>query len=742
MNRSHNMNQGKLKPAHYALIAGLLTGLLVCIVFSLGVLEPLELKSLDHRFVRYADRLTPSDDIVIVTIDQNSIDYMKNELHILWKWPRDVYAYTIDYLTHSGARAVLLDLAFQDPDINRAEFEEGQTDILLGESIGESGVVITTAPFSAEKQTGRYDIDATDYDTLKEFSIHLNSAEDMDLDKAARVEAPITTIMENSRLVGYPNVLAEVDGVIRRLRLLMEYDSGIYPSTALATAMTSTGTNEIKVDAGYTLILGDMSIPIGRNAGAYLNWYGPGGPGPEETFKYYPISNVFLSQLFMQDGQPPLIQEDAFRDKIVLIGSNAPSLFDLKPTPMSGHGPYPGVEILATAINNLLEGTTLVRESSARAILTTLLVCMLLTIALIRAKSPLKSVPLVIVSLVAYYIYAVAAFHANVFVNLVPAGTGIALTFMTITLLDYLTEGREKARVKKAFSQYTSSALMEEILKDPKMLKLGGEKRDLSILFSDIRSFTSISEQLEPEQLTHILNDYLTPMTDVVFRHKGILDKYIGDAIMAIFGAPLPIEDHPSAACNTALDMIAELEALRRKWKEMDLPEFIQNMKIGIGINSGPVSVGNMGSNLRFDYTVIGDNVNLSSRLEGTTKVYGVSIIVSQNTWERTRNEFIFRELDFIKVKGKQKPIRVYELMGRMSGRESDSELLQQAKTFAFGLKLYRDRRWQEAEDTFRGLTDKDPWDKASAVYIERCREFMKYPPNEDWDGVFERRSK
>jgi len=283
---------------------------------------------------------------------------------------------------------------------------------------------------------------------------------------------------------------------------------------------------------------------------------------------------------------------------------------------------------------------------------------------------------------------------------------------------------------------------MDEILKNPGMLRLGGEKRDLSILFSDIRGFTSISEKLEPEQLTNMLNNYLTPMTDVVFKHNGILDKYIGDAIMAIFGAPLPLENHPSAACRAALDMLTELESLRQQWKSEGMPDFIQGMKIGIGINSGPASVGNMGSNLRFDYTVIGDNVNLSSRLEGTTKAYGVNIIASQYTWERTRNEFIYRELDCIRVVGKQVPIRIYELLGVKKAGAREEGLIKMAGEFESALALYKDRKWKEAAAAFKSLIEDNPEDMASEVYIKRCEQFIEDPPDDDWDRVFERRSK
>jgi adenylate cyclase len=731
----------KSRPFLYVLVSGFLAGFLFCLLYSYGALEPLELKSLDHRFARYSGRLNPSDDIVIITIDQNSIDYLKNELHILWKWPRDVYAYTMDYLTASGAKAVVLDFDFSDPDINRAEFEEGQTDIMLGQAIERSGVTITSALFSHEKGSGRFARDSTDYRLLEQFAIIAEGADMLPLADTVHVFAPITPIMRSSRFVGASSILTDEDGITRKLSLLQRIGDRIYPSSSLAAAMTAMDVSSLAVQDGNVMTVGDREIITDSKGGIYLNWYGPGGP-EGSTFSYYPIADVFLSRIRMLDGLAPLLPPETFRDKIVLIGSNAPSLYDLKPTPMSGGSAYPGVEIVATATNNLIDGTVLKRESDIHAFITIILACFLSALVFQYLRSPLRSVLAVLTLVLAYYLYAAMAFYENMFVNLVPAGAGIFICFISMTLMNYLTEGREKARVKKAFSQYTSSALMDEILRNPEMLRLGGEKRDLSILFSDIRSFTSISEQLEPEQLTKILNDYLTPMTDVVFRHKGMLDKYIGDAVMAIFGAPLPLKDHPSAACDAALDMISELEALKAGWREMGLPQFIQNMSIGIGINSGPVSVGNMGSNLRFDYTVIGDNVNLSSRLEGTTKVYGVNIVVSENTWFRTRDEFVFRELDFIKVMGKSKPIRIYELMGRKGGNSDEGSLLEKAEEFESGLALYRERRWEEAEGAFNSLLERNGSDKASEVYVNRCRQFIEYPPGEDWDRVFERRTK
>ena len=731
----------KLGQTRTAIGIGLLCSILVSLLFSAGIFEQLELKSLDHRFDMYAERLKPSQDIVIVTIDQNSIDYLKNDMQILWKWPRDVYAHTIDYLTASGASAIVLDFDFSDPDINRAEFEEGQTDIMLGQSIEDSAIVITSALFDPSKNAGQFALDSTDYELLDGFSMPADDiSPHIPIAKAEHVYAPIPEIMEFSRFVGASNIYTDMDGTVRRLRLFQSYDDGVYPATPLASVLTAT--NQVSpptISEDSLLTIGNVKIPLGRQGDFYINWYGAGGP-KGRTFKYYPIADVLLSQLRTLDGLDPILPPDKFEGKMVFIGSNAASLYDLKPTPMSIHGEFPGVEILATAANNILDGSTLGRETGTSAVILILLLCLTTAALTQTVKSPIKSVPLALALLIACYLYAVIRFYDNVFINLVPIQLGVALSFISVTLMNYLTEGKEKARVKKAFSQYTSSALMDEILKNPAMLKLGGEKRELSILFSDIRSFTSISEKLTPEQLTQMLNEYLTPMTDIVFRHKGILDKYIGDAIMALFGAPLPLDNHPAAACHAALDMIDDLHTLRSRWKDEERPEFIQNMSIGIGINSGPVSVGNMGSTARFDYTVIGDNVNLSSRLESTTKAYGVNIIISQNTYEQTGNVFLVRELDLIRVVGKKEPVTMYELISVLKGAEQSD--IDNAAAFKSALALYRNRNFTGALEAFNAYKLNNTDDKTTDIYIQRCNSFMEVPPPDDWDWVYERRSK
>jgi adenylate cyclase len=249
-------------------------------------------------------------------------------------------------------------------------------------------------------------------------------------------------------------------------------------------------------------------------------------------------------------------------------------------------------------------------------------------------------------------------------------------------------------------------------------------------MFSDIRGFTTISEKLPPQKLTALLNEYLTPMTDLVFKHEGTLDKYIGDAIMAVYGAPLDLPEHALAASRTALEMMEELRKLQIKWREQGYPD----IDIGIGLNTGIMSVGNMGSKQRFEYTAIGDNVNLSSRLEGINKDYGTHIVISENTYGVVKDKVVVRELDAVRVKGKKAPVHIYELLGLQPATEEQRD---QVERFMRGLQMYREQKWDEAAAVFNGMVEKWPDDKPAKLYVERCKEMKAAPPGPDWDGVF-----
>jgi adenylate cyclase len=304
------------------------------------------------------------------------------------------------------------------------------------------------------------------------------------------------------------------------------------------------------------------------------------------------------------------------------------------------------------------------------------------------------------------------------------------MIYLGITVYRYITEEREKKKIRGAFQYYLTASVINEMLKDPSKLKLGGDKKDLTVLFSDIRGFTSISEKLTPEALVHLLNEYLTAMTNLVFKYDGLLDKYMGDAIMAVFGAPLDQPDHAVRACRTALSMMEELKTLQKKWADEGRPF----LDIGIGINSGDMVVGNMGSDMRFDYTVMGDSVNLGSRLEGINKEYGTNIVISEYTYAAVKDVLFCRELDAVRVKGKKLPVKIYELLGE---KKDSANWEKYVSLFEEGLSKYKQGLWDEAIAAFRKVLELRPDDASAKLYIDRCEELKKNPPEGPWDGVF-----
>jgi len=294
----------------------------------------------------------------------------------------------------------------------------------------------------------------------------------------------------------------------------------------------------------------------------------------------------------------------------------------------------------------------------------------------------------------------------------------------------YRTEEKSRKWITSVFGKYVSPVVIDHLLQNPNEIKLGGEKRDITIFFSDIRGFTPISEKLNPEELVHLLNEYLSEMTSIIIKDQGLVDKYMGDAIMAFWGAPLSLPNHAEIACSSSLEMIEKLHELQKKWKQQGIPFF----EIGIGLNSGEAIIGNMGSSTRFDYTAIGDNVNIASRMEGLNKTYGTNIILTEKTLKLIKDKFETRKLDAVKVKGKKKPIFIYELVCRkneLSKKQHDF-----IRSYEEGLEQYFEKKWKTAIKSFqKALEYKD--DKAANMLITRCQEFLQNPPSKEWDGVW-----
>ena len=515
-----------------------------------------------------------------------------------------------------------------------------------------------------------------------------------------------------------------MDGACRIAKLAYRYKDDIFPALSVEAVRRYTGSDVMLNVGPYGMVdsmsIGEKTVPLNETGGLNINFYGPGG-----TFTTYPAVDVIKKR----------IPKGTFKDKIVFIGVTEKAVYDIRVTPVDSL--YPGAEVHPTLVANILQARYLIRDVRTQALelLFVILLPLILSFLLYRMKHTFVS--LLVFSLFALFV-AGMDFYLFSFFGLVLSVTypllAISLAYLSIEAYRNLVVERKSKFYRKAFSTYVPPQLVAEIIKDPARLKLGGEKRTITVLFSDIRGFTTLAERMPPDELVSMLNEYLTPMTEIVFKEEGTLDKYIGDAIMAIFNAPLELKDHPARACTVALNMARKVPELNKKWAKMGRPP----IAIGVGLNTGEAVVGNMGAELRFDYTAIGDAVNLASRLEGQTKTYGVDIIASEHIYRACKDSFIFRDIDYIKVKGKEEASGVFHLMG-FKGEEDKIAL---AGLFKDALVSYRKGDFNIAKAAFEDILSKHPDDGPSAVYIGRCGEYIETPPPSDWDGVYVAKTK
>lgn len=563
---------------------------------------------------------------------------------------------------------------------------------------------------------------------------------------------PRDAFLEAAEYIGFFSIEPDPDGTMRRVPMIYRHGEAFLPSLALTTAALHYGGSPMLF--AHSAVPGALSyiglpleggevvrIPTEHDGTLLINYYGPSEPRrPDGTGGVFP--RVSLADLYCYQNEAcPEKMRSAFdpksvQGKVVIVAVTALGTFDQRVTPFSPM--VPGVEVHAAAVQNLLRGDALSRDDLQCQIelALSIVLALLLGFGLQRLRI-LWGTQLAIGVFGAWWALDTFVLFArgHMWFHQLPLFLQTAVTWSGITLWGYLSEGREKALLKKEFSTVLAPAVVEELLKNPELAGLGGDERDLTVLFSDIRGFTSISEGLSPEGLTSFLNEYLTPMTEVLMKHQGTLDKYMGDAIMAFWGAPIAQPDHATRACLAALDMLDELLRLKEKWRAEGKPD----IDIGIGLNSGLMRVGFMGSERMRNYTLLGDNVNLGSRLEGVNKQYGTNIIISQYTYEKAKGAVYARELDAIRVKGKREPVTIYELRGRGEPKEGERAFIE---AFHEGLALYKGRRFAEALECFQKLAAEHPNDPPSRVYIERCVQFIEQPPPEGWDGVFEMKTK
>ena len=472
----------------------------------------------------------------------------------------------------------------------------------------------------------------------------------------------------------------------------------------------------------FSIIVAGEYLQVNPNLGSsrmLINFYG--NPG---DYEYISFSDVYNNE----------IDPSYFQGKIVLIGYAASDTYDHHIVPISNQA-MPGVEIHANIVQSIVLSDYIYYQDDVSAIGVIFLFGLLAGILLFRFRIHIATV-LLAVLFIAYVFYSIYTFDSSgIIMKIIYPLLSIIMVYIALVVVFYLTEERSRKWITSIFGKYVSPVVIDNLIKNPDKINLGGERRNITIFFSDIRGFTAISEELAPEELVHLLNEYLTEMTSIIIKDQGLVDKYMGDAIMAFWGAPLDQPDHAEIACSSSLEMIDKLRELQKKWKQEGLPSF----NIGIGLNSGDAIVGNMGSSTRFDYTAMGDNVNLASRLEGLNKLYGSNIIISEYTHKIVKNKFDTRMLDIVKVKGKKKPILIYELLSRKD--ELNKKQRDFIKLYETGIELYINKKWKPAIKSFQGaikLMD----DNATHMFIARCNELQKNPPSKDWDGVWEIKTK
>ncbi len=673
----------------------------------------LDLKVIDAFFVLRGNSSPPSD-VIIVAVDEKSINRIGR-----WPWSREATAKLVGSL--KPARVAAYDIVFADP-------QNASVDKALGNAVKDADNAVlgfffrddsTEAPDPAvQAQLKRSSITRISY--LGDGAVEGEGFAGIEF---SGVDANIPVIGLGAKSFGSFNIIPQDDGLYRAANLVFKYGDAVYPSLALEALKSYLGKDLTLHTAPYgidSVSVGDVRIPLDEEGAYQVNYY-----GPALSFTTYSASDVINGK----------VKAASLKDKLVFVGVTEKAIYDIRPTPLDTL--LPGVEIHATVAANVIEKRFLVRDS--RVIILDLALVVLLPVLLALIVSSAHRTYISLVVFAGFFTALILGeFHLFSSFNLEPSliypAFSLSTAYLFIEAYRNVVVEKKGRFLKRAFTQYVSEQVLSEIIKNPDRLNLGGEKRVVTVLFSDIRGFTTISESLPPEKLVTLLNEYLNPMTMIVLEEHGLLDKYIGDAIMAIFNAPIAIDDHPGRACSSALRMLSTLKELNAGWALKGYPR----VDIGIGINTGEAVVGNMGSILRFDYTGIGDNVNLASRLEGLNKLYGSHIIVSQFTYEFVKNAFVFRELDLVKVKGKDRPVGLYELMAT----KGDQEKVKHGEEFSKALAMFRAGRFDEAKAAFERVLQEYPNDGPSKLYVARASEYALNPPPEGWDGVYVAKTK
>jgi adenylate cyclase len=786
----------KIGKKHFAVFITVIVFLVIGGLHLLGVFHYLEYKSYDVRVRFWADTTysRPSDEITVILLDQDSIDWAQKEKGWGWPWPRQAYAEVVDYMNLSKAHSIAFDVIFSEPSVYRnskqdeiinnaiKNLEQAETDAAAPKGQINRAALRTTAEalrsLNAKEDDNAYIRASEDFGRVVQTVMFSNQTgsittwpddvkaplfrpegfgpmlERFSIGEDAKAQFPIKGLRDAAGALGSVTGVPDSDGIIRRIRPFTLFDGKAIPGLSTASLVVSGRGQELTYNEKTGVIEWEgASIPVDKNGFALLRYH-----GHLDEYIPYRAMDIIRSAEALKNGDDEYMESEYylppenFEDTYVFFGFYAQGLFDIFNTPISSV--YPGMGCHITMMDNILQDN-FIRESEEWLNLLILFVVVVLVVCLTIFSPRISlSVTGMAIIVVAIIIVSFAAFQfTGLWLPMVTYLGGTLASFITVMLYNYATEGSQKRFIKSAFSQYLSPKVIEQIIHDPSQLKLGGEKREMTAIFTDVRSFSTISEALgDPAKLVELLNFYLTRMSDIVLNNQGTIDKYEGDAIIAFFGAPIHMQNHAALACRAAINMKkAEVEinkeALEKGFINQDVLKALAGKGIigsiddpspiftRLGVNTGDMVVGNMGTPNKMDYTIMGNAVNLAARLEGVNKQYDTGgILISEYTKAHLGDEFTLRPLSRVRVVGVNTPLRLYELLGIAS--EASPELQEMVKNWEKAFEFYEKREFQAAQAFFRLIFDNNKKDFTAKKYLDRCEKFVSTPPNEkNWDN-------
>lgn len=698
------------------ILSGILIGGVVGALFAglawRGLLETWEAKTYDWRLARHARWDPAKSQVLMMYVDQASLDFMKQQSGLGWPWPRAVYDDVLNFCEVGGARAVVFDLIYSEDSLYGVA-----DDLSFAKGLEANGHGFLAVFLSRKPTKVAQDVAAI----LEKSSITVQGQGAPIQDYPSFMALPIPPLMQAARGFGNVQLAPDRDGIYRRVPLLFGYQDHILPSLYISMLHAERPDAAAQMSP-HALQFGDHQVPLDDQGNMVLKFY-----GGVDTFPHVGLARVLTSANALKEGVAPEVDPATVKDKVVIVGISAPGLYDLRPQPLASR--YPGAEIHATAFQNILTNDHMRLVPQWLGLLAVIVLGMVLGMVLRLEVPTWVAVTAGVAALgIAVGVPVVVIRYSWWAPMVAPLGATIG-TFAVAMVVNYLSEGKKKRVIRDTFQKYLAPTVVKSLLKNPEAIALGGVDTQVTVFFSDIANFTNMAEKMSAAELVAVLNDYLTRCSQIIIDDHGTIDKYIGDAVMAFWGAPLPMINHAEMACTAALrvqEMLAQWNAERAAKGE---PVLLTR----IGIHTGNGIVGNMGSSQRMNYTVMGDAVNLASRLEGLNKFFGTQTIASGECVAALRDRFLCRHLAAVRVKGREGVIEIYELRAPMNAiTDADSDFVVQ---FESGLAAYRAGRLDEARSIFEGLAQ--PYnDVPSKRYVQWINAAARAPIGSDWDGV------